>query len=105
MQTEATRAEVILREAVRATGLSDCPIRGARVRIMLHENAILPERRHRRAVGSDRTPHPRLPRRSAAQDRPARRRRCRLLHPADWLPVALPAQGLPAQIDRLALLR
>ena len=51
-------------------------------------------------------PHyPRLPRRAAPQDRPARRRRCHLLHPADRLPVALPAQGLPAQEHRLALLR
>src|SRR5262245_46508534 len=30
--------------------LNDCPIRGGWVRKMLHENAILPERRHRRAV-------------------------------------------------------
>ena len=65
----------------------------------------LPQRRHRRAMGPDRAPHPRVPRRAPPQDRHAGRRRRHPLHPPHRLPVALPAQGLPAQEHRLAVLR
>ncbi len=84
--------------------LRDCPIRW-QLRIMGYENTSLSQRHHRRPVGAVRASHSCLPRRATAQDQPARRRRCHLLCPANRLPVEIPAQGLPAQEYRLAVLR
>src|SRR5258708_3421461 len=100
--------DYVLREAENPWAvrvLSDCPIRGVEMRIMTYENTNLPQRHHRPPVGFDRTAPTGLSRRPATQDRPARCCQRDLLPSADGLPMALPAQGLPAQKHRLALLR
>ncbi len=84
--------------------LRDCPIRW-QLRIMGYENTSLSQRHHRRPVGAVRASHSCLPRWTTAQDQPARCRQRHFLHPADGLPVAVSAQGLPAQEHRLALFR
>src|SRR5581483_2330384 len=68
-------------------------------------NTDVPQRPDGPAVATGPTPDPGLSGRATPQDVYAGGARRRLLRPADRVPVAVPAQGLPAQEHRLAVLR
>src|SRR5262249_61137200 len=72
---------------------------------MGYANPTIPQRPDRRTMGRRRTVDPGVHRRPAAQDLAPGRPGRDLLPAADRLPVALPPQGLPAQENRLGLLR
>src|SRR5262249_10835986 len=84
--------------------LTVCPIRGDRVCRIGYENSLLPQRPDRCAMDAGGACDPGLSWRSPPTDLDARGLGRHLVHPAHRLPVAVSAQGLPAQEHRLGLL-